>query len=135
MFSRHRPGGPLRALALISVLVLASAPGALAQTGTTVLSGTVTAANQPVAGADVTATGSNLTLRARTDARGVFTIPAVPAGTYDVSAVAPQGRAGLRVDVTSAGANVTLALSQLREIGRTSRSEEHTSELQSRQYL
>src|SRR5437660_1275822 len=120
MFSRHRPGGPLRALALISVLVLASAPGALAQTGTTVLSGTVTAANQPVAGADVTATGSNLTLRARTDARGVFTIPAVPAGTYDVSAVAPQGRAGLRVDVTSAGANVTLALSQLREIGRTS---------------
>jgi hypothetical protein len=120
MFSRNRPGGPLRALALSLVLVLGSATCALAQAGTAVLSGTVTAANQPVAGAAVTATGSNLTLRARTDARGVFSIPAVPVGTYDVSVTAPQGSGALRVDVTSAGANVSFALSQLKEIGRTS---------------
>src|ERR1700676_5012513 len=120
MFRRHRFSGPLRALAVTLSVVLASATGALAQSGTTVLSGTVTADNQPVSGADVTATGSNLTLHARTNARGTFTLNAVPIGTYDVGVVAPQGRAALRVDVTSAGANVTFALSQLKEIGRTS---------------
>ncbi|HEY0393840.1 MAG TPA: TonB-dependent receptor [Candidatus Elarobacter sp.] len=120
MFNRHRFGEPLRALAITLVLVLAGGSGALAQTATTTLSGTVTAAGVPVAGADVTATGSNLTLRARTDARGVFILSAVPIGSYDVDVVAPQGRAALRADVTSAGANVTVALSPLREIGRTS---------------
>jgi hypothetical protein len=120
MFSRNRPGEPLRALVLTFILVLASAAGAFAQSGASVLAGTVTAANQPVAGANVTATGSNLTLRARTDARGVFTIPAVPVGTYDVTVTAPQGNGALRVDVTTAGANVSFALSQLKQIGRTS---------------
>jgi hypothetical protein len=119
MFSRHRRGEPLRALALILSFVLASATGALAQTRTSVLAGTVTAANQPVAGAAVTATGSNLTLRAQTDARGIFTIPGVPIGSYDVEIVAPQGHASLRVDVSGPGANLTVALSQLKEIGRT----------------
>jgi hypothetical protein len=120
MFSRHRRGEPLRALALVLSFVLASATGALAQTRTSVLAGTVTAANQPVAGAAVTATGSNLTLRAQTDARGIFTIPGVPIGSYDVEIVAPQGHASLRVDVSGPGANLTVALSQLKEIGRTS---------------
>ena len=120
MFSRIRPGEALRALALTSILVLANATCALAETGSAVLSGTVTAANQPVAGAAVTATGSNLTLRARTDARGNFTITSVPIGSYDISVSAPQGSGALRVDVTSAGANVSFALSQLKEIGRTS---------------
>src|SRR5665213_734605 len=121
MFSRHRRGEPLRVLVLIFGFVLASAPAALAQAGTSVISGTVTAANQPVAGASVTAAGSNLTLRAQTDARGAFTIAAVPAGSYDVEVTAPQGRASLRVDVTgAAGAHLTIALSQLKEIGRTS---------------
>jgi hypothetical protein len=119
MFSRIRPGEALRALALAFILVLGNATWALADAGA-VLSGTVTAANQPVPGAAVTATGSNLTLRARTDARGIFTITAVPIGTYDVSVTAPQGSGALRVDVTSAGANVSFALSQLKEIGRTS---------------
>ena len=119
MFSRHR-GGPLRALALILTLILANATGAFAQAGASVLSGTVTAAGQPVSGAAVTASGANRILRARTDARGIFTIAAVPIGTYDVEVAAPQGTAALRVDVTSAGANVMLALSQLKEIGRTS---------------
>ena len=64
MFSRNRPGGALRALALSLIFVLASATSSLAQAGAGALSGTVTAANQPVAGAAVTATGSNHTFRA-----------------------------------------------------------------------
>jgi hypothetical protein len=119
MNSRHRRGEPLRALALILSFVLASATGALAQTRTSVLAGTVTAAGQPVSGAAVTATGSNLTLHAHTDARGAFSIPGVPIGSYDVEVVATQGRAALRVDVTGTGANLVVALSQLKEIGRT----------------
>lgn len=122
MFSRHHRGGPLRALALALAVVLSSATAVLAQASTSLLSGTVTAAGQPVRDADVTAVGSNLTLRARTNALGRFTIAAVPIGTYDVTVTAPQGRAALRVDVTGSGggANLTFALSQLREIGRTS---------------
>jgi hypothetical protein len=119
MFSRHLRGEPLRALALAFAVVLASTPAALAQASTTLLAGVVTAAGQPVGGADVTAVGSNLTLHARTNAQGRFTIAAVPVGTYDVTVAAPQGRAALRVDVTGAGANLTFALSGLREIGRT----------------
>jgi TonB dependent receptor/Carboxypeptidase regulatory-like domain len=118
--SRHRLGGALRALAVLLTMVLASGTAALAQIGGAVLSGTVTANDQPVAGAAVAAAGSNLTLHATTDARGVFTIPAVPIGTYELNVVAPQGQAALRVDLTSAGAHVTVALSQLKEIGRTS---------------
>ena len=119
MFYRHRHGESLRALALILGFVLASAAGALAQTRTSILAGTVTAGGQPVAGAAVTATGSNLTLHAQTNARGLFSIPGVPIGGYDVEVIAPQGRAALRVDVGGAGANLTVALSQLKEIGRT----------------
>jgi hypothetical protein len=120
MSSRHLPGAALRALALTLSLVLAGTSGALAQAGTATITGTVTASGEPVPGADVTATGSNLTLHARTGARGTFTLTAVPIGTYDLDVVAPQGRGALRIDVAGAGANVTVALSQLREIGRTS---------------
>jgi hypothetical protein len=118
MFSQYRPGGALRALAVVLTILLASASGALAQARTTVLSGTVTAANQPVVKAAVTVRGSNLTMRAQTDARGVFSL-ALPIGTYDVDVVAAQGSGALRVDLTTAGANVTFALSQLTQIGRT----------------
>jgi len=118
MSSEFRPGGALRALALILTILLATAAGALAQTGTTTLSGTVTAANLPVPKAAVTVRGSNLTLHAQTDARGVFSV-ALPIGTYDVDVVALQGSGALRVDLTTAGANVTFALSQLKQIGRT----------------
>jgi hypothetical protein len=111
-------GGSLRALALILTIGAATAQAAFAQ-ATSTLSGQVTAGNHPVAGAAVTASGSNLTLHAKTDARGVFTI-SVPIGTYDVGVTAPEGSAVLRVDVPAAGANVTLSLTQLKEIGHTS---------------
>jgi hypothetical protein len=111
-------GGSLRALALLLTIGAATAPAAFAQ-ATSTLSGQVTAGNHPVAGAAVTASGSNLTLHAKTDARGVFTM-SVPIGTYDVGVTAPEGSAALRVDVPAAGANVTLSLTQLKEIGHTS---------------
>ena len=120
MFRRHRLGGALRAFAVLITIVLACGTAANAQLGAAVLSGTVTANDKPVAGAAVVALGSNLTLRAQTNAQGVFTIPAVPAGTYNVNVSAPQGTAALRVDVTGAGAHLIVALSQLKEIGRTS---------------
>jgi hypothetical protein len=94
---RLRLGGALRALAVVLTLVLASGSVALAQVGGAVLSGTVTANDQPVTGAAVTASGSNVVLHATTDARGSFSIPAAPIGTYDMNVVAPQGKAALRV--------------------------------------
>ena len=117
---RHSFGAPLRAGALVLVFLLGSSAGALAQVGTTILSGTVTAGGRAVPDAAVTATGSNLMLRARTNAQGVFTMSAVPVGTYDVDVVAPQGRAALRIDVTGTGAHAIFSLSALKEIGRTS---------------
>lgn len=117
MFRRFS-GVPLRALAFILIIGVASASSAVAQTSTT-LSGTVTDDGKPVAGADVTAGGSNLTLHAKTDAKGTFAIP-VPVGTYDVVVTAPGGTASLRVDVPSAGASITVSLTKIKEIGHTS---------------
>jgi len=109
-----------RALAILTIvaIVVFSAGNALAQ-ATTYLSGTVTANGAPVAGATVNATGSNLTLHAQTDAQGRFTFPAVPIGTYNVDATAPQGNAALRVDVTTAGTTISLDLAPIQVIGRT----------------
>ncbi len=119
MFIRNRGGRTLRAFAALIVFVFSGTSLALAQAGTTFLAGTVSAGTQPVAGASVTAVGANTTLRAQTDAHGAFRIPAVPAGTYDVTASAAQGHATVRVDVTSAGASITLDVAPLKEIGRT----------------
>jgi hypothetical protein len=103
---------------LIFLLVVASFAPAFAQ-ATTSLSGTVTSNGAPVAGANVTAVGSNVALHARTDAQGRFVFPAVPIGTYDVDVIGADGSASLRVDVPSAGAAITVALTGIKEIGRT----------------
>ena len=68
----------------------------------------------------MTASGANLNLSAKTDARGTFRFSAIPIGTYTVTATAPKGTTSLRVDVPGAGAAVTLSLGGLRQIGRTS---------------
>ena len=107
------------AFGLILLLVAASFGTAFAQ-ATTSLTGTVSANGKPIAGANVTAVGSNVALHVKTDAQGKFVFPSVPIGTYDVDVSAPDGTASLRVDVPSAGAAVTIALSGLKEIGRTS---------------
>jgi hypothetical protein len=117
---RHVFRAAPQALALLTILavVFSSSFAALAQ-AMTFLSGTVTASGAPVAGAAVTASGSNLKLRATTDAQGQFTFPAVPIGTYDVGADAPAGTSSLRVDVPTAGSTISLDLSPIKVIGRT----------------
>jgi hypothetical protein len=102
----------------VSCVVL-SAALAWAQ-ATAVLSGTVSAGGNPVAGAAVTAVGSNLRRQTKTDAAGHFALAGVPLGTYSVNVTSPSGSATLRVDVPAAGAAITLALTHLKEIGRTS---------------
>jgi TonB dependent receptor/Carboxypeptidase regulatory-like domain/TonB-dependent Receptor Plug Domain len=119
MFSRHRFGEPLRALALVLSFVLASATAALAQ-ATTFIRGTVTSQGKPVASAPVSLTGNNLTLRTTTGATGAFAFSALSIGSYVVSVPGPNGPVTTTVDLTSAGATVTLDTSPIREIGRVS---------------
>jgi hypothetical protein len=83
------------------------------------LSGTVSAGGSPVAGAAVTAAGSNLRLRTKTNALGKFVFAGVPIGSYNVDVTSPTGSTSLRVEVPSAGAAITVALTHLKEIGRT----------------
>lgn len=118
MFSRSVFGAPARALALSLAAALACAAPALAQ-ATTTLSGIVTDRGTPLPAASVTASGANSTLSAKTDEHGAFRFAAIPIGTYTVTASAPQGSAALRVDVPGAGASVTLSVTQLKSIGRT----------------
>jgi len=107
------------AFVLGTAFVLA-APNAARAQSTTHLSGVVTnAQNAPVIAAAVLATGGNLVLRTKTDRHGAFTFAAVPPGTYNVDISAPEGHASLRVDLTSAGTSITVALTQVKEIGRT----------------
>jgi hypothetical protein len=106
------------AFCLIFLLVCSSFDAALAQS-TAFLSGTVTENGKPVVGATVTAVGSNVALHVQTDAQGHFTFT-VPIGTYDVDANSADGTASLRVDVPSAGTNVTVGISGIKVIGRTS---------------
>jgi carboxypeptidase family protein/TonB-dependent receptor-like protein len=119
MFSHRHLGVPLRAAALAIAFVLASTSAAFAQ-ATATLSGTVTSSGQPLTAAGVTVSGSNLILRGKTDAQGSFRFTSVPIGTYNVDVSAPEGSASLRVDLVSAGANVTISVSKIKEIGRTS---------------
>ena len=118
MGPRHLFGEPLRVLALLVALVAGTASAALAQ-ATTVLSGTITAGGNALAGAAVTVTGSNLSLHGHTNAQGRFTFGAVPVGSYTIDATAPQGTASMRLDLTGAGADVTLSVTPIKQIGRT----------------
>ncbi len=80
------------------------------------LSGTVTSKGLPISSARVTASGNNLTLNATTDARGHFSFPPLPLGTYDVEAKYRDLRGLVRVDLGSGGATVAIELRTLTEI-------------------
>ena len=86
MFSRHRLGGALRALAFIVSAAVATSGSAYAQ-ATSFVSGVVTAGGQAVAGAAVQLNGPTMHREATTDARGAFAFSDVPAGRYNVSGV------------------------------------------------
>jgi hypothetical protein len=80
------------------------------------LTGTVTAKGLPVAGARVSAAGNNLTMSATTDARGHFSLPPLPLGSYEVEAKYGDLRGIVRVDLGSGGATVEIVLATLKEI-------------------
>lgn len=101
-----------------AAIVLALPALAAAQT-TTFLAGNVSTAGAPVPNAQVVATGGNTSVRTKTDARGHFIFNALSIGTYNVDVAAPAGHASLRVDLTGSGTTVTVALDQIKQIGRT----------------
>ena len=99
--------------------IFSCTPQAFAQ-ASTFLAGTVSANGRAAAGAVVTANGSNISVHTTTDSQGKFRFNAVPSGVYSVDIRAAAGTSALRVDVPSAGTTITVVISGLKEIGRTS---------------
>jgi TonB dependent receptor/Carboxypeptidase regulatory-like domain len=110
---------PRRArVALLILLLIAVGPlGAYAANASAFLSGTVTNAGVPVAGAQVTTSGNNLTLHTTTDAKGAFAFPPLAVGTYTVTARSGDLQGTLSVDLGTTGSAVQIPLVQQREIG------------------
>jgi len=98
------------ALAVANLPVLAANESAF-------LSGSVVAAGAPVAGAEVTVSGNDVTLRTTSDAHGRFSFPPLALGTYDVEASHGHLHAAVHVDLGTAGADLTLALVKLTALG------------------
>ena len=96
-------------------IVLCSAP-ALAVNASAFIRGTVTNQGKPVANAQVTASGNNLTAKTKTDAAGRFAFPPLAVGTYDVEARTGDLSGLVRVDLGGGGADVAIALAKLTEI-------------------
>ena len=106
------------ALFLLPLTATLAAP-AYAVNASAFLDGTVINAGAPVADADVTVTGNNLTLHAKSDAKGKFAFPPLALGGYDVTATSGALRTRAHVDLSGGGASITLDLSALSEIGHT----------------
>ena len=100
--------------------LLAALPtGALAQfAGGTIRGTLVDGSGHPVAGALVRAEGQQRSVRTTSDGAGRFAFAVLPPGTYTVSATAAGGSARARVEVGASGAELTLRIEALREIGR-----------------
>lgn len=120
MFLSHRSGARFVAivLALTLGLLLDSVPLRVGAQASTAINGTITANGKPVPNAAVTLSGNNLTLQATTNDAGAFTFPALTVGAYTISTPGPAGAVSVAVDLTSAGASVTLDTAPLKEIGR-----------------
>ena len=109
----------VRALFAVALaLTLACATGAFAANANAFLSGTVTNAGAPVAGATVRASGNNRTVITTADANGRFEFPPLALGTYIISATSGTVQGHLSVDLGANGAAVVVALGALQEIGR-----------------
>lgn len=82
------------------------------------LRGAVVRDGAAVANATVTAAGNNVSARTTTDAGGHFSFAALALGSYELRAEAGDAAATAHVDLASEGADVTLALAPLHEVGR-----------------
>ncbi len=101
----------------ILIFILFHTAPARAVNANAYISGTVTSAGAPVAHADVTASGNNLTVKTTTDPKGRFSFPPLALGTYDVTAALGDLRGSVRVDLGSGGVSVAIAVSALKEVG------------------
>lgn len=106
------------ALIAVALMLLWTLPSR-AVSASAFISGSVVFDGKPVAHAQVTAVGNNLTLKTATDDRGHFRLPPAALGTYVVRAASPSGTGSVRVDLGSNGASVTIALGALKQIGST----------------
>lgn len=105
----------LCAAATIALALLSTPSAALAQV--VFLQGTVVDdAGHPIAGAAVRVEGQNLTLTRETDSAGHFGFSTLTVGRYELSVSKGALRADEVVDLTSAGVNLTIALSALKTI-------------------
>lgn len=102
-------------LALATVVVLISAQPAFAQSGAGIAGSVLSETGLPVAGARVQLEGNGIHLQRTTDGAGRFAFSGLPVGTYSLSASARNRNAYARVDLSSAGAELTLRL--LRTVG------------------
>ena len=116
MYPRPHLAARLWALAVGLAFLAGAAHPASAQAATSI-TGTVTSAGKPVPATTVTLTGNNLTLRTPTSAQGTFRFNALGIGTYTVSVPGPAGAVTTVVDLTSAGAAVTLDTAPIKRIG------------------
>jgi hypothetical protein len=104
------------ALAVAVLYTLSATPSYAANTSA-FLTGTVTNQGAPAANAEVVASGNNLTVNTKTDAKGHFAFTPLPLGTYYVTASYGDLRAVSRVDLGNGGAALALTLVPLAEIG------------------
>jgi hypothetical protein len=102
-----------------AALVSLSPPIAVAASASAFISGSVMLNGKPVAHAQITAIGNNLTVKTTTDAQGHFRLPPLAVGTYVVEAAAPNEQGSASVDLGNGGVTVTIALGPLKQIGNT----------------
>jgi outer membrane receptor protein involved in Fe transport len=95
----------------VAACLLAAAPHALSQSASATLRGQVSAGEQPVGAASVTATNTEtgLTRRAQTEQNGNYTLAGLPPGTYKVEVTGPTG-ATARLVTLQVGQTATLDL-------------------------
>ena len=103
------------ALTCIALMLFMAAPSRAAN-ASAFLSGTLTRDGLPVAHVQVIARGNSVTVRTVTDDRGHFTFPPLLVGTYLISASSGDRQGDVRVDLSSGGASIALALVPLKEI-------------------
>src|SRR5580693_2629453 len=96
---------------IICYSIFVCTAGAYAADAYGFLTGTVTNAGAPVAGAQVTATGNEHTISTTADAKGHFAFPPLAIGTYTISAKsgALTGRIGIDLGGTSSNVVVDVA--------------------------